>query len=181
VGLESLNGVLSNIATMYVWRDEQVPNFPLVHNGGLEFGADFIVKDLKIAVVLTVGEAVHDGVIGGQLVFVRPVNIRGAVDCIAEAVGSNCDGLVAAVSLDGESPCVIGVKLGRWEVRDVELVSGGNLVGLWLGTLSGSSEVCESSMASGAKRFEDVGLGLVECKPWHVCLRWPLIVVSEEG
>ncbi len=103
------------------------------------------------------------------------------MDCIAEAVGSNCDGLVAAASLDGESPRVIGVKLGRWEVRDVELVSGGNLVDLRLGSLSGSSEVCESSMASGAKRFEDVGLGLVECKPWHISLRWPLMVAQRRG
>jgi hypothetical protein len=36
-------------------------------------------------------------------------------------------------------------------------------------------------MASGAKWFEDVGLGLVEHRPWHVCLRWPLMVASEEG
>jgi hypothetical protein len=35
-------------------------------------------------------------------------------------------------------------------------------------------------MASGAKRFEDVGLSLVEHKPWHVCLRWLLMVASEK-
>ncbi len=69
MGLEGLNGALSNIATMYVWRDKQVPNFPLVHNGGLEFGADFVVEDLEIIVVPTVGEAAHDGVIGSQLVL----------------------------------------------------------------------------------------------------------------
>ncbi len=35
---------------------------------------------------------------------------------------------------------------------------------------------------SGAKRFEDGGgLGLVESRPGHVCLRWPLMVASEEG
>ncbi len=38
-----------------------------------------------------------------------------------------------------------------------------------------------SSMASGAKRFEDLGMGLVERIPWHVCVRFPLMVVSEEG
>ncbi len=46
VGLEGLNCLLGSIATMYVQRDELVLNLPLVHNGGLEFGTDFIVKDL---------------------------------------------------------------------------------------------------------------------------------------
>ncbi len=38
-----------------------------------------------------------------------------------------------------------------------------------------------SGMASGANWFEDLGMGLVERIPWHVCLRWPLMVASEEG
>jgi hypothetical protein len=54
-------------------------------------------------------------------------------------------------------------------------------VGLWLGSLSGSSVVGASGVASSAKQFEDVGLGLVEPKPWHVHLRQPLMVASEEG
>ncbi len=43
-----MNGLLVSIATMYVQRDKLLPNFPLVHIGGLEFGADFIVEDLEI-------------------------------------------------------------------------------------------------------------------------------------
>ncbi len=58
---------------MRVWRDKLVPNFPLVHNGGLEFGADFVVKDLEINLVTTVGEVAHDGDVGSQSVFVRPL------------------------------------------------------------------------------------------------------------
>ncbi len=96
MGLEGLNGLLGSIVMMYVWRDELVPNLPLVHDGGLEFGADFVFKDLEIDIVPTVGEAVHDGVVGGQLVFVGPVNIRGAEDCVAAAVEGNGDVLVAA-------------------------------------------------------------------------------------
>ncbi len=53
-------------------------------------------------------------------------------------------------------------------------------MGLWMGT-SGSSVVRVSSMASGEKQFEDLGMGLVEPMPWHIFLRWPLMVVSEEG
>ncbi len=41
-----MNGLLGSIAMMYVRRDELVPNLPLVHNGGLEFDADFVVEDL---------------------------------------------------------------------------------------------------------------------------------------
>jgi hypothetical protein len=46
---------------------------------------------------------------------------------------------------------------------------------------SGWSVVRASSVANGEKRFEDLGMGLVEHMPWRVYLRWPLMVVSEEG
>ncbi len=44
VGLEGLNGTLGGIAKMDIWRDKLVTNFPLVHHGGLEFSADFVVE-----------------------------------------------------------------------------------------------------------------------------------------
>ncbi len=125
-----MNGLLGSIATIYIWRDELVPDLPLVHNGGLEFGADFIVENLEINVVPTVGEAAHDGVIGGLSVFIGPVDIRGAEDCIAVAVEGMGDVLVAGSSLDGESTGVVGVELGKQEVCDVELVSEGQCGGL---------------------------------------------------
>ncbi len=113
MGLEGLNSALGSIAMMYVQRNELVPSLPLVLNGGLEFGADFIVKDSEIDIVPAVGEVAHDGVVGSQSVFVRPVNIRGEEDCIAAAVEDNGDVLVAAASPDGESPSAIGVELGK--------------------------------------------------------------------
>ncbi len=91
MGFEGLNGSLSGIAMMYVRRDELVPNLPLVHNGGLEFGTDFIVKNLEINVMPTVGKVVHDGVVGGQSVFIGPVDIRGTEDCVAAAVEGDGD------------------------------------------------------------------------------------------
>ncbi len=130
MGLKGLNGLLGSIATMYVQRDELVLDLPLVHYGGLEFGADFIVKDLEINVVPTVGEAAHDGVVGSQLVFIGPVDIRGAEDCVAVAVEGDGDVLVAAASPDGESTSVIDVELGKREVCNVELVGGGQCSGL---------------------------------------------------
>jgi hypothetical protein len=74
VRLEGLNGLLGSITMMYVRKDELVPKLPLVHNGGLEFGADFAVEDLKIDIVRMVGEVAHDGVVGSQPMFVGPVN-----------------------------------------------------------------------------------------------------------
>ncbi len=78
----------------------------------------------------TVGKAVHDGVVGGQLVFIGPVDIRGAEDCIAVAVEGNGDVLVAAASPDGEFTGVVCIQFGKWEVRDVVLISGGQCSGL---------------------------------------------------
>ncbi len=72
-----MNGALGSIETMYVQKEELVTNFPLVHNCGLEFGADFVVEDLEINVVTTVCEAAHDGVVGNKSVLVRSVNIKG--------------------------------------------------------------------------------------------------------
>ncbi len=46
--------MLGGIATMDVWRDELVTYFPHVFNGGLEFGADFVVEDLEINAVVMV-------------------------------------------------------------------------------------------------------------------------------
>ncbi len=128
-----MNGSLGRIVTMYVRRDKLVPNLPLVHNGGLEFGADFVVKDVKINIVPMVSKAAHDGVIGSHLVFVGPVNIRGTEDCVAAAADGDGDVLVAPASLNGESPGVFGIELGKREVRDVELVSGGQCGGLVAG------------------------------------------------
>ncbi len=125
-----MNGLYGSIVMMYIQRDELIPDLPLVHYGGLEFGADFFVQDLEINVVPTVGKAAHDGVIGSQSKFVGPVDIWGAEDCVAAAVEGNGDVLVAAASLDAESPGVVGVELGKREVRDVELVGGGQCSGL---------------------------------------------------
>ncbi len=137
-----MNSLLRSVATMYVRRDELVPNLPLVHNGGLEFGTDFIVEDLEINIVPTVGKAAHDGVVGSQSVFIRPVDIRGAEDCVAVAVEGAGDVLVATASPDGESTSVIGGELGKQEVHDVELVSVGQCGGLVAGIFWFVSGLC---------------------------------------
>ncbi len=130
MGFEGLNDLLGSIVRMYVQRDELILDLPLVHYGGLESGADFIVKDSEIDVVPTVGKAAHEGVVGGQSMFVGPVDIWGTEDCVAAAVECDGDVLVADASPDGESPGVIGVELGKREVCDVELIGGEQCSGL---------------------------------------------------
>jgi hypothetical protein len=48
--------------------------------------------------------------------FAGSVTINGSEDSVALAVVGNCDVLVAAACPDGESPNVVGVELGDWEV-----------------------------------------------------------------
>ncbi len=56
----------------------------------------------------------------------------------------------------------------------------GNLFSLLLDLTVGDSVGGASVAESIAKLFEDGrGLGLVEHRPWHVCLRWTLTVASE--
>ncbi len=62
--------------------------------------------------------------------FVGSVGIRGTVNYIALGVIGNHDVLVAAACLDGESPGVVGVELGNWDVCDVELLCRGKFGGL---------------------------------------------------
>jgi hypothetical protein len=107
VGLESLNGSLGSIATTYNGRDKLVLDLPLVHYGGLELCADFIVKDLEINVVPMVGKAAHDGVVGSQSVFIKPVDIIGKEDCTAMAVEGNGDLLVATAAQMGSLPVLL--------------------------------------------------------------------------
>ncbi len=55
-------------------------------------------------------------------------------------------------------------------------------MGLQLESTLGSSVGGVSGVESSAKRSEDdIGLGFVERRPWCVCLRWPLMVASDEG
>jgi hypothetical protein len=46
--------------------------------------------------------------------FVGSVIIRGTEDYIALVVVGNCDVLVTAACLDGESPGIFSVELGKW-------------------------------------------------------------------
>ncbi len=154
-----MDGLPCSIATMSVRRDELVPNLLLVHNAGHEFGTDFIVEDLEINVVPTVGKVAHDGVIGCQSVFVGPVDIRGADVCIAAAVEGNGDVLFATASPDGESSSVVSVELGKQEVRDVELVSGGQCGGLVTGIIWFVSKWCVRR-GKWCKAVGRCGLGL---------------------
>ncbi len=65
----------------------------------------------------------------------RSVGIRGTENYIALGVIGNLDLLLAAACLDGESPGVVGVELGKWDICDGELIYRGKFGGLtgWIG------------------------------------------------
>ncbi len=50
-----MDGALVSIAEIDIWRGKLVLHFPRVFIGGLEFGTDFVVEDLEINIVATVG------------------------------------------------------------------------------------------------------------------------------
>ncbi len=53
--LEGLDGSLSSIAAINIGRDKLVLCLPCVFNGGFEFGADLIIKDLEVDSVAMIG------------------------------------------------------------------------------------------------------------------------------
>ena len=60
VGLESLDGSLCCIATMHVRWNELELDAPISSHDSLEFGTDFVVKNLEVNLEAFVGEASHD-------------------------------------------------------------------------------------------------------------------------
>ena len=60
VGLESLDGSLCGIATMHVRWNELELDAPISSHDSLEFGTDFVVKNLEVNLEAFVGEASHD-------------------------------------------------------------------------------------------------------------------------
>ncbi len=52
---EGLDGALGGITMMEFGSDKLVLHFPCVFNGGLEVGTEFIVEDLEIKIVATIG------------------------------------------------------------------------------------------------------------------------------
>ncbi len=68
--------------------------------------------------------------------FVGSVSILGTEDCIDLALVDDRDVLIAAACLDGESPGVLSVELGKWKVHDVELIGRGQFGRLadWIDT-----------------------------------------------
>jgi hypothetical protein len=61
----------------------------------------------EINVLPMVGKAVHDGVVGSQLVFVGSVDIRDAEDCVAATVESNSDVLILLQAWMGSLPVLL--------------------------------------------------------------------------
>lgn len=60
MGFEGANGTLGGIASVDVGGHKLILATPIFFDDTLEFGADFIVEDLKVDFVATSAETLHD-------------------------------------------------------------------------------------------------------------------------
>ena len=70
MGFERLDGTFGGVAAVDIWRDKEVSAVPVFLDDAFVFGTGFVVKDLGSDGVSARLETVHDGVVGGNLVFV---------------------------------------------------------------------------------------------------------------
>ena len=68
MGFKILDGVFGYIAAMDIWRYNLEGAFPLVNYGATIIGASLIVEDLDINAVALGFEAIHDDVVGRNVI-----------------------------------------------------------------------------------------------------------------
>ena len=121
----ALNVWMARLAALRRWTsggDEEVLAGPVLLDDASVFGAGFVVEDLGGDGMPTHLEAVHDGIVGGNAVFVLTRLEGGLEDCVGVAVVGDHDVLVAAAGANGEATCVVGVELLDGFHPDVDFV-----------------------------------------------------------
>ena len=68
--LEGAVGPLGIIAAMNIQGEKLVRDLPLLFNGVLVFGMDFVVEDFEVNLVAPCSETSCDGIVGGDTVLV---------------------------------------------------------------------------------------------------------------
>ena len=111
VVLEFADGVFGGVAEMYVRGYELVSDLPLLLNDTLVFSADFIIYNLDVDFLDLWGEALHDGVVGGNATLVLLVIERGDKDGVEVTILGSQGLLITAVIEDGEASSVVRVLI----------------------------------------------------------------------
>ena len=122
VGLERLDGTFGGVTAVDIGGDEEVLAGPVLLDDASVFGAGFVVEDLGGDGMPTHLEAVHDGIVGGDAVFVLTRLEGGLEDCIGVTVVGDHNVLVAAAGANGEATCVVCVELLDGFHPDVDFV-----------------------------------------------------------
>ena len=130
MGFERLDGTSGGVA-VDIWRDEKVSAVPVFLDDAFVFGTGFVVEDLGSDGVSARLETVHDGVVGGNLVFVLAGLEGGLEDGVGVAVVGDHDVLIAATGADGEASGVVCVQLFDGLDLDVDFVGAGRRAGCW--------------------------------------------------
>ena len=122
MGFDSADDLFCSISMVDVGGHQLEFCIPGFGDGIFECGADFIVHDLDVDIVVVVGEALHDGAIGHNAVFVNFTLEWGTKDDIAVTMVGDHGVLVAAACTDGEVASVVCVEFVDWVNADVEFV-----------------------------------------------------------
>ena len=94
---------------MYVWWYKLVSDLPYLLDDALFFGADLVITNLEVDLVALRSEAVHDRVVGCNVILVL-IGIKGGDKyCVGVIMVSGQDVLITAVRSDGEAPSVVFV------------------------------------------------------------------------
>jgi len=116
---------MARSAALWRWTsggDEKVLTAPVLLYDASVFGAGFVVEDLGGDGVPAHLEAVHDGIVGGNAVFVLARLEGGLEDCVGVAVVGDHDVLVVAAGANGEATRVVGVELLDGFHPDVDFI-----------------------------------------------------------
>ena len=91
-----------------------VVHLPLLSHERFVLRTRFIVKDLEVHMVITLLEALHDGIVCLHSMNIFSGLERGNKDCIGRGVKCNHDVLVAALGSGGNTACIIRLQLADW-------------------------------------------------------------------
>ena len=120
--LEGVDGAFGQIDLAGIRRHELVVTFPFLRDYTLVLLDGSFVKYLEVHLVATLMEAVHDPLVGSDMMEVL-LGLEGIdQDFVAAAVVGQHDVLVATTRSDGETTHVIGVEFSGVLNTDVKFV-----------------------------------------------------------
>ena len=107
MALKCLDGARTSIAAVDVRGDQLELDFSILCHDTLEFGADFVIEDLKINCEALGGQALCDGFVGREAMFVVTTGKYGSEDTVGITMVSNHDVLLPIAGTNRETACIV--------------------------------------------------------------------------